>query len=266
MRLPAGTEKRAVVEAMFDRIAARYDLMNRVMTFGVDRGWRRRTIAALDLRGGERVLDLACGSGDLAAEAARRGARVIALDFSRAMLRRARTRRIDCVLVRGDALALPLADASVDAVVSGFALRNFVDLDTAVRECARVVRPAGRLAFLEVDRPQSVILRAGHALYFRWVMPLLGALLVESNAYTYLAASTRYLPNEPHLVAMLGRAGFEAIVKRQFLGGAAQLLTGRRAAAPYAHLRGASGQCVGAPDAPTGDAKSRRIRDAPANA
>ena len=261
MRLPAGTEKRAVVEAMFDRIAARYDLMNRVMTFGVDRTWRRRTVAALDLRRGERVLDLACGSGDLAAEATRRGARVIALDFSRAMLRRARARRIGCAFVRADALSLPLADASVDAVVSGFALRNFVDLDTAVRECARVIRPAGRLALLEVDRPENAILRAGHALYFRRIMPLLGMLIVESDAYAYLAASTRYLPDEPQLVAMLGRAGFEAIVKRRLLGGAAQLLTGRRAAAACASAHGANGRRVAAPGALASDADGRRPRD-----
>ena len=243
MSLPAGAEKRAVVEAMFDRIAPRYDLMNRVMTFGVDRTWRRCAIAALGLRSGDCVLDLACGSGDLAAEATRRGARVIALDFSTGMLRRARARRIGR-LVRGDALCLPLADASVDAVVSGFALRNFVDLGTALRECARVLRPAGRIAFLEVDRPGSALLRAGHALYFHRIMPLLGALIVEPDAYAYLAASTRYLPDEPQLMTMLGGAGFEAIVKQRLFGGAVQLITGQRARVPSPRAGGASGRCV----------------------
>ena len=260
MTLPAGAEKRAVVEAMFDRIATRYDLMNRVMTFGVDRRWRRCTIAALDLGDGDRVLDLACGSGDLAAEAARRGARVIALDFSSGMLRRARARRIGC-LVRGDALCLPLADASVDAVVSGFALRNFVDLDTAFRECARVLHPGGRLAFLEVDRPRGTIARAGHAFYFHRIMPLLGALIVESDAYAYLAASTRYLPDEPQLVAMLGETGFNAIVKQRLLGGAVQLITGRRAAALDAHAGDVCGQRAAVPHPCAGDASGRRVRD-----
>lgn len=250
MSLPVGAEKRAVVEAMFDRIAPRYDLMNRVMTFGVDQTWRRCAIAALGLRSGDRVLDLACGSGDLAAEATRRGARVMAVDFSSGMLRRARARRIGCELVRGDALSLPLADASVDAVVSGFALRNFVDLDTALRECARVLRPGGRIALLEVDRPGNALLRAGHALYFRRIMPLLGALIVESDAYAYLAASTRYLPDEPQLVAMLAGGGFEAIVKRRLLGGAAQLITGQRTGAVGARAVGGGGRPVrdGSPD------------------
>jgi demethylmenaquinone methyltransferase/2-methoxy-6-polyprenyl-1,4-benzoquinol methylase len=228
MTLPAAAEKRAVVEAMFDRIAPRYDLMNRVMTFGIDRGWRRRTIAALGLRAGERVLDLACGSGDLAAAAHAAGARVVGLDFSAGMLRAARARRLGCGLVRADALALPLADGSIDAVVSGFALRNFVDLAGAFAESARVLRPRGRIALLEVDRPASAVLRLGHAVYFRHVVPLLGALLADHAAYAYLPESTAYLPDEPTLLAMLRAVGFAAPRKQSLLGGAAQLLTAER--------------------------------------
>ena len=230
MTLPAEAEKRAVVEAMFDRIAPRYDLMNRLMTFGIDRGWRRRTIAALELSAGDRVLDLACGSGDLAAEAHAAGARVVGLDFSAGMLREARTRRLDGALVRADALALPFPDASLDAVVSGFALRNFVDLAGAFAESARVLRPRGRLALLEVDRPASALLRIGHAIYFRRVVPLLGALLADRDAYAYLPESAAYLPDEPTLSAMLGAAGFAAVRKEALLGGAAQLLTAERVA------------------------------------
>jgi len=226
--LPSGAEKRAVVEAMFDRIAPRYDLMNRLMTFGIDRGWRRRAIAALGLRAGDCVLDLACGSGDLAAEALRGGARVVGLDVSAGMLRQAQARRLGCTLVRGDALALPLPDASIDAVVSGFALRNFVDLAGAFAESARVLRPRGRIALLEVDRPASALLRLGHAVYFRRVVPLLGALLADRDAYAYLPESTAYLPDEPALIAMLRTAGFAAVRKRSLLGGAAQLLTAER--------------------------------------
>lgn len=230
MTLPAAAEKRAVVEAMFDRIAPRYDLMNRLMTFGVDRGWRRHAIAALRLRAGDRVLDLACGSGDLAAEAGASGARVVGLDFSAGMLRTAAARGLGCGLVRGDALALPLADASVDAVVSGFALRNFVDLPGAFAECARVLRPGGRIALLEVDRPGSALLRFGHGIYFRRIVPILGALISDRAAYAYLPESTAYLPDSATLSAMLGAAGFTAPRKRSFLGGAAQLLVAERSA------------------------------------
>ncbi len=232
--LPTGAAKRAAVTAMFDRIAPRYDLMNRLMTWGADRGWRRRAIAALALRSGERVVDVACGSGDLAEEAARSGARVVALDLSAGMLRRAGERALPCLLVRGDALRLPLADASVDAVVSGFALRNFTDIATAFAECARVLRRGGRIALLEVDRPRSTLLRAGHALYFRRVVPLLGALLADGAAYTYLPASAAYLPDDDTMAAMLVNAGFESVAKERLLAGAAQLITARRGARPHA--------------------------------
>ncbi len=229
MTLPVGAEKRAVVEAMFDRIAPRYDLMNRLMTFGVDRAWRRRAIAALAIRPGARVLDLACGSGDLTAAAQAAGARVVGLDFSAGMLEAARARRLGDVVVRGDALALPLADGAMDAVVSGFALRNFVDLAAAFAEVARVLRPGGRLALLEVDRPASALLRLGHAVYFRRIVPLLGALLAEREAYAYLPESTAYLPDAPTLAGLLDRAGLMAIEKTALLGGAAQLITAERA-------------------------------------
>ncbi|MCC6849438.1 MAG: ubiquinone/menaquinone biosynthesis methyltransferase [Deltaproteobacteria bacterium] len=228
MSLPEAGAKRAVVEAMFDRIAPRYDLMNRLMTFGIDRGWRRRAIAALALRPDERVLDLACGSGDLAAAAVEAGGRVVGVDVSAGMLREARARRLGCGLVRADALALPLADASIDAVVSGFALRNFVDLRAALAESARVLRPGGRIALLEVDRPASALLRYGHAIYFRRIVPILGALVAERDAYAYLPESTAYLPDEPTLRGLLAAAGFGAIAKRSLLGGAAQLVTAER--------------------------------------
>jgi demethylmenaquinone methyltransferase/2-methoxy-6-polyprenyl-1,4-benzoquinol methylase len=213
---------------MFDRIAHRYDLMNRLMTLGIDRAWRRTTIAALQISPRDRLIDLACGTGDLALEGARAGARVIGFDLSAGMLREARERRIACVLVRGDALCLPLADACCDAVVSGFALRNFADVAIALAEAARVLKPDGRLALLEVDTPGSRFLRCGHRLYFHHVVPLLGRLLSDGDAYSYLPASVAYLPAERALREMLEAAGFRSIEKRRLSGGVAQLVTARR--------------------------------------
>lgn len=228
MSLPAPSEKRAAVEAMFDRISTRYDRMNRWMTFGIDRNWRRRAIDSLALAGGERVLDLACGTADLAREATRRGAIVVGVDRSAGMLRVA-ARGSGYALVRGDALALPLRGGSCDAVVSGFALRNFTDLAAAFAECARVLRSGGRLALLEVDTPRGALRRAGHRLYFRGVVPLLGRLLADREAYRYLPDSVAYLPDEARLAEMLRAAGFDSSQKVRLLGGAAQLVTAMRA-------------------------------------
>ncbi|MGH2781124.1 MAG: class I SAM-dependent methyltransferase, partial [Thermoleophilaceae bacterium] len=132
--LPRGGEKRRQVEAMFDRIAPRYDRVNRVMSLGLDQRWRRRTVQALDLPPGSTVLDLACGTGDLCTAVAAAGRRPIGVDLSAGMLAAART---NAPLVRGDALVLPLPDAAVDGIVSGFGLRNFVDLRMFFDECAR---------------------------------------------------------------------------------------------------------------------------------
>lgn len=226
--LPAAEHKRAAVEAMFDRIAHRYDLMNRLMTFGIDRAWRRATIAALELRSNARLVDLACGTGDLTVEAAGAGARAIGLDVSAGMLREARGRGAPCEWVRGDALSLPLREASCDAVVCGFALRNLTDVAAALGEAARVLKPDGRLALLEVDTPANSLVRLGHRLYFHRVVPLLGRLLADRDAYSYLPESVAYLPVESALAAMLSRAGFHGIEKRRLSAGVAQLVTARR--------------------------------------
>ncbi len=230
MTLPADTEKAAMVEAMFDRISPRYDLMNRLMTFGIDRRWRRRAISALALRPGSRLLDLACGTGDLAREARQLGARVVGIDFSAGMLREARDRGLGFALVRANALALPLAARSCDAIVSGFALRNFTNLERVFAESARVLKPGGRIALLEVDSPQSVLLRLGHRIYFHNLLPILGRLIADRDAYSYLPSSTAYLPGEAELFAMLRAAGFEQLTKQRLLGGAAQLVSAHRAA------------------------------------
>lgn len=232
--LPTGADKRAAVRTMFDRIAPRYDLLNRLMSVGLDRRWRRLAADALELQRGDLVLDVACGTGDLAALAADRAARVVAVDFAREMLARGRARLGSCPVawVRGDAAALPLAAGRARAVTCGFALRNFVSLPAVFAEMARVLAPGGRIAVLEVDRPRPPVLRAGHALWLDRVVPRLGALLSDREAYGYLPRSTAYLPPAAELRALLEGAGFVHVAQRPLLLGAVQLWTGVRAGAP----------------------------------
>ncbi len=228
--LPGADEKAAVVRSMFDRIAPSYDRMNRIITLGFDQRWRRSLVDALGVGPNDTVLDLACGTGDFALIARQRGAHVVGLDFAGAMLAAARARCPEAIgLVRGDALRLPLANGSVSVAVSGFALRNFVEIPPVLAELARVLRPGGRLGLLEVDEPRSGPLRLGHAVYFRRVVPALGALLSDGRAYRYLPASAAYLPEGEGLQAMLAEAGFTRIEKRSHLGGAAQSITAVRA-------------------------------------
>jgi demethylmenaquinone methyltransferase / 2-methoxy-6-polyprenyl-1,4-benzoquinol methylase len=224
--LPKGDDKHRAVEAMFDRIAPRYDRLNRIISLGQDRRWRRRTVGALRLAPSATVLDLGCGTGDLCNVVAGAGYSPIGVDFSSGMLASAHTR---APLARADALALPVPDASADGVVSGFALRNFVDLDRFFRECARVLRPGGRLAALETAEPAGPLLRAGHNLWFRRVVPFVGATLAhDAEAYDYLPRSAAYLPPPGDLLALVEAAGFAAVARRSFTAGAVQLITGTR--------------------------------------
>jgi demethylmenaquinone methyltransferase/2-methoxy-6-polyprenyl-1,4-benzoquinol methylase len=211
---------------MFDRVAPRYDLVNTVMTFGLDRGWRRRTVRLLGLAPGSVVLDLACGTGDLARELGPLRIRAVAADNSAGML--AAARAPDASLVEADGAALPFADGSFDGVVSGFAVRNFADLRTVLQECARIIRPAGRLALLEVDSPTQPLLRLGHAIWFRHVVPRIGALLSDADAYRYLPNSLAYLPNDRALARLIENAGFSGVTRRPLSGGVAQIVTATR--------------------------------------
>lgn len=219
---------------MFDRIAPRYDRMNRLLTGGLDQRWRREALARIGVGPGDRVVDVACGTGDLAELAAARGASVIAADFAAGMLRGAARRGVDAGLVLADGARLPLRDAAATVVTCGFALRNFEALEPAFAEMARVLSPGGRLALLEVDRPRSRILRAGHGFYFDRVVPLVGGLLADRRAYAYLPQSTVYLPEPEALLAQIERAGFEAIERLPRGMGAAQIVIARHSGRPSA--------------------------------
>ena len=223
--LPEGEEKVRAVRSMFDAIAPRYDLVNRVLTFRMDVGWRRRTVESLRLPAGSLVVDLAAGTGDLCRELESRGHVPIGVDLSWGMLAHART---GAPLVHADALRLPLPDGAVAGATCGFALRNFVDLGGFFGELARVVRPGGRVALLEVAQPANRLLQWGHGVYFDKVVPRIGGLLSDGDAYRYLPRSVAYLPPENALLDSLGAAGFAEVDRRLLSGGISQLITGTR--------------------------------------
>jgi demethylmenaquinone methyltransferase/2-methoxy-6-polyprenyl-1,4-benzoquinol methylase len=224
--LPEGEEKRDAVRAMFDAIAPRYDLVNRIMTFRLDVRWRRRAVGELGLAPGSVVLDLASGTGDLCIDLGRAGLRPISVDLSFGMLRADRS---GAPRVQGDVLRLPIAPAAVDGVTCGFALRNLVDLPAFFTELGRVVRPGGRIALLDVGVPSSRLVRWGHGVYFGRVVPRIGGLLSDGAAYRYLPRSVAYLPSADEMLAGLRRAGFPDARHDDLSGGITQLLTGTRA-------------------------------------
>jgi demethylmenaquinone methyltransferase/2-methoxy-6-polyprenyl-1,4-benzoquinol methylase len=224
--LPAPEEKAIAVQRMFNRIAPRYDRMNRLMTGRMDQRWRASLIERLAITDADHVLDLASGTADFSALARERTRHVVALDFAREMLLGAAHRDLFPVeLVQGDALRLPLRSSSQTVVVSGFALRNFTAIRPVLAEVARVLAPGGRLGLLEVDRPANPFVRAGHGLYFNRVVPFIGGLLSDRDAYRYLPKSAVYLPDQRELATMLRDAGFTDIRKRRHGMGAAQSIT-----------------------------------------
>lgn len=223
--LPTGDEKVVAVRSMFDAIAPRYDLVNRLMTFRMDVGWRRRAIRELALPRAATVLDLACGTGDLCRGLADAGLRPIGLDLSFGMLAAART---GAPLAQADALRLPVPDGSIDGVTCGFALRNFAALEPFFAELGRVVRPGGRIALLEVAEPPNPLLRWGHGIYFGKVVPLIGGLLSDGSAYRYLPKSVAYLPEPEVMLDQIRAAGFADVDRRLLSTGISQLVTATR--------------------------------------
>lgn len=215
MSAAGGTLPEGQVRAMFDRIAGLYDVMNSVMTVGLHHRWRRRAADLAALGPGDRALDVATGTGDLAIELARRvgpGGEVVGSDFSEGMLERARAKGADAPAPLrfewGDAQALPYADASFAAATVGFGARNFADLEAGLGEMARVVRPGGRVVVLEITQPQRPPLSTFFALWFDRLVPLLGR-ITDEQAYSYLPSSVKRFPEPPALAAAMERAGLE---------------------------------------------------------
>jgi demethylmenaquinone methyltransferase/2-methoxy-6-polyprenyl-1,4-benzoquinol methylase len=226
--LPEGKAKQDLVRSMFDTIAPRYDLVNRLMTFGLDVSWRRKTVAMLGLSAGSSVLDVGCGTGDLARDLRGKGHSAIGIDLSLGMLRAARAG--GAPLVQADAASIPIRDAAADGVVSGFAVRNFSDLPGVMSELGRVLRPGGTLALLEVGEPQNGLLGFGQRFWFTRVVPRLGALLSDAAAYRYLPRSVAYLPSFTEFEGLLGNAGFTDVRQHRLTGGVAQCVTAVRSA------------------------------------
>ena len=213
------------VRRMFDRIAPVYDVMNRLMTAGLDQRWRAATVRET-VQPGDRVLDACCGTGDLAVAAQAAGASsVVGLDFSAAMLDRARRKAPELTFIEGDVLALPFKDASFDAAVVGFGIRNVADLEAGVRELRRVLQPGGRLGILEITTPRGV-LAPFYRLWFDRVVPLLGRVLPGGEAYTYLPASVHRFPPPEELAALLAANGFARVRHCRFAGGIVALHVG----------------------------------------
>jgi demethylmenaquinone methyltransferase / 2-methoxy-6-polyprenyl-1,4-benzoquinol methylase len=217
------------VRTMFDRISPVYDAMNRTMTLGLDRRWRRAAAEAV-VRYGDRVLDACCGTGDLAIAAKEAGGGpVTGLDFSPRMLERARAKSREIEWVQGDLLALPFDDAAFDAATVGFGVRNLDDLVRGLAELRRVLRPGGRLAILEITQPRG-LLAPFYRLWFDRLVPLLGRVLPGGSAYTYLPASVRRFPGPEDLGALLREAGFEDVRWHLYAGGIVALHTGEATA------------------------------------
>ena len=231
-----GAEKGAYVRAMFSDIAPTYDLLNRLLSFNVDRRWRRRALDAMHWRDAPRgrYLDLCAGTQDVAAELTRHPAfdgMVVAADFAEPMLRAGQRKgdRLRIHAVAADALSLPLHDGACDGVIVAFGIRNVTDLGAAVREAHRVLRPGGRFVILEFSTPPSAPVRLAYHLYFHRLLPRLGAMVSgHASAYRYLPRSVQHFPEPADVAAALRRAGFRDVQWRALTFGVAALYVGVR--------------------------------------
>ncbi len=214
---------------MFDAIAPRYELVNRIITFGLDTQWRKTTLKSLGLPSGSRLLDLACGTGDFTRMATSAGFDVVGADLSLGMLSAAKGLERG---VEADAAHLPFPSHAFDGLLCGYALRNFTDLDGAIAEMGRVLRPGGRLAILEVAAPKSRFLRFGYELWFNRCVPFLGGLLSDKQAYAYLPKSVAYLPEREELLDLFRKHGFSGVNHHVILGGLSQRISATKRGAP----------------------------------
>ena len=225
MALPEGQEKVRAVQQMFDAIAPRYDLVNRIMTFRLDTRWRRKAVRLLNLPQGSTVLDLASGTGDLCVDLQRVGIRPLSMDLSFGMLAADRS---GSPRSQADILNLPIGDQSVDGATCGFALRNLLNLPAFFNELGRVVRPGGRIALLDVGIPHNRFIRFGNGIYFGKIVPKIGGWLSDPAAYRYLPKSVAYLPPRDEMLRALQVAGFSNATHHQLSGGITQLMLGTR--------------------------------------
>ncbi|WP_432573649.1 demethylmenaquinone methyltransferase [Kineococcus sp. SYSU DK005] len=226
------TKRPRQVSAMFDDVAQRYDVTNDVLSAGQDRLWRRAVVRAVDARPGELVLDLAAGTGTSSEPFADRGVRVVPCDFSLGMVRTGKLRRPDLPFTAGDATRLPFADGAFDAVTISFGLRNVVDVDRALREMARVVRPGGRLVVCEFSTPPNPLLRRAYGAYLHHGLPRVAGLVSShGEAYGYLMESIDAWPDQRALARRVGAAGWERVQWQDLSAGIVALHRAVRAGA-----------------------------------
>lgn len=228
-----GTAKRTYVRGMFTRIADHYDLMNTLMTFGQDERWRAVVVRAAGQVEGQWTLDVGTGTGLIARDLARRGARALGLDLTPGMMVAGRKEMVEklghspVAFICGDALALPLPDNTVAAVTTGFTMRNVVDIEAAFREMTRVVKPGGRVVCLEVATPRNPLFRLGNQIYTRRMIPLLGRIIAgDSDAYSYLPNSMGKFPPPPRLAQIMEAVGLRKVRYRLLMMGSVAVHVG----------------------------------------
>ncbi len=231
LSLPTGAEKLRYVRRMFTGIAGRYDFMNRVMTLGMDRAWRRAAVAELGCSPGDLVLDVGTGTGDFLCLLAGLGCRAVGLDLTADMMRagQGKLTRLSTrpSFVQGDAVRLPFPDDCFEGLVNGFLLRNVADLPGALAEMARVVRPGGRVACLEITWPSVPIFREVFGVYFGRMVPVMGRLLTgDGDAYSYLPRSVAAFVSPVELAALMAEAGLRQVRYRPMALGAVALHVG----------------------------------------